>query len=285
MIVDAHCHAWTYWPYEPPVPDPEHRGRVEQLLWEMDQNGVDRALIVSAGIDHNPENNAYVAESVAAHPDRLGQLADVDSSWTPTHHQPGAADRLREIAARWPIKGLTHYVQPTNDGWFRSAEGVAFFETAAELDLIVSLSASPAWQEDIRTIARRFPTMPILCHHLAGLRAGERPPFEELLEVLRSAALPNILVKVSGYYYGSHRPWDFPFSDTLRVVRTLFEHFGPHRLCWGSDYPVVRRAMTYTQALEIVRTHCSWLSEEDRGWILGGTLERVIDTRRPVGAG
>jgi hypothetical protein len=43
--------------------------------------------------------------------------------------------------------------------------------------------------------------------------------------------------------------------------------------------------MTYTQALEIVRTHCSWMSDEDRSWILGGTLERVLATRRPVGPG
>ncbi|MFZ0218096.1 MAG: amidohydrolase family protein, partial [Candidatus Dormiibacterota bacterium] len=221
MIIDAHCHAWRYWPYQPPVPDPEQRGRVEQLLWEMDQVGVDRALLVSAGIDHNPENNQYVADGVAAHPDRLDQVADVDSSWTPTHHTAGAAARLQAIADRWPIKGLTHYVHDTNDGWFRSGEGLAFFEVAAQRGLLVSLSASPAWQDDIREIARRHPSMPILCHHLAGVDPTEGPPFAGLREVLRSAALPNILVKVSGYYYRSHSAWDFPFSDSLRIVRIL----------------------------------------------------------------
>ena len=30
MIIDAHCHAWTYWPYDPPVPDPESRGTIAQ---------------------------------------------------------------------------------------------------------------------------------------------------------------------------------------------------------------------------------------------------------------
>ena len=37
MVIDSHTHAWKYWPYQPPVPDPESRGRVEQLLWEMDR--------------------------------------------------------------------------------------------------------------------------------------------------------------------------------------------------------------------------------------------------------
>ena len=68
MIVDSHCHAWRYWPYQPPVPDPTSRGMVEQLLFEMDRNGVDRAVVVCARIDHNPDNNDYVAECVRALP-------------------------------------------------------------------------------------------------------------------------------------------------------------------------------------------------------------------------
>jgi len=41
VLVDSHCHARRYWPYEPPVPDPETRPAVEQLLFEMDRCGVD----------------------------------------------------------------------------------------------------------------------------------------------------------------------------------------------------------------------------------------------------
>lgn len=63
MIIDSHCHAWEYWPYEPPVPDPESRGRIEQLINQMDLNGVQQATIVSAQIEHNPSNNDYIAES------------------------------------------------------------------------------------------------------------------------------------------------------------------------------------------------------------------------------
>ena len=43
MIIDSHCHAWTTWPYDTSVPDPQHRGVIEQLLFEMDKEGVDRA--------------------------------------------------------------------------------------------------------------------------------------------------------------------------------------------------------------------------------------------------
>ena len=57
MIIDSHCHAWTRWPYQPPVPDDEYRGKIEQLIHEMDLNSVDQAVLVCAQIDYNPENN------------------------------------------------------------------------------------------------------------------------------------------------------------------------------------------------------------------------------------
>ena len=71
--------------------------------------------------------------------------------------------------------------------------------------------------------------------------------------------------------------WDFPYSDTMWIVRTLYEHFGPHRMVWGSDYPVVRFSMTYRQSLEILRTHMPFIPEADKELILGGTLARLLN--------
>jgi predicted TIM-barrel fold metal-dependent hydrolase len=279
VIIDSHCHAWTRWPYQPPVPDDEQRGRIEQLLHEMDQNGVDQAVVICAQIDHNPENNAYIAEQSQRYAGRIFQFPDVDCSWSSTYHQPGAARRLSEIAERWPIKGFTHYLRDEDDGeWLYSEEGLAFFKVAAERRLIASISAAPRHQPAIRRVAERFPALPILCHHLGGVRAAERNPNAGLEQVLASARLPNIFIKLSGFAYCSQVRWEYPYSDTLWIVRTLYEHFGPHRMCWGSDYPVVRFFMTYRQSLEAFRTHCTFVPEIDKAAILGGTLSRLLAT-------
>ena len=118
MIIDSHCHAWTTWPYDATVPDPDSRGRIEQLLFEMDRNGVDRAILICARIDFNPDNNEYVAEAASRHPDRIVPFPDIDCSWSPEYHTPGAVDRLRAAADRWSMAGFTHYVEEQNDGWF-----------------------------------------------------------------------------------------------------------------------------------------------------------------------
>ncbi len=278
QIIDSHCHAWRYWPYQPPVPDPESRGLVEQLLFEMDQNGVAQATIVCARIDHNPDNNDYIAESVRRHPNRLYQLADVDCSWTDTYHAAGAARRLIETVERYHPVGFTHYVKSNDDGsWYLSDDGLSFLSVAAERRLIASFAIPPRLQTVLRQLAERFPSVPFLCHHMGTARAAEPPPYPLFKEILASARLPNIFVKMSGFHYVSRQAWEYPFADCEWIVRGLYEHFGPDRLCWGSDYPVVRRAMTYQHALEAFRTHCEYIPEDHRRQILGGNLRRLLD--------
>ena len=65
------------------------------------------------------------------------------------------------------------------------------------------------------------------------------------------------------------------------MVRAIYENFGPQRMCWGSDYPVVRQFMTYQHSLEAFRTHCTFVTDEDKAWILGESLYRLLRERQP----
>lgn len=276
VILDSHTHAWARWPYDPAVPDPVTRGSAEHLVYEMDCHGVAEAVIVSARIDHNPDNNEYVAEAVRRHPGRLHQFADVDSVWLPEHHTAGAAQRLREVADRLPIKGFTHYVGERNDGWLASDEGMEFFGLAAERGLIASLAVGPAWQDDVRQVAHAYPDLTIMIHHL-GLIPATGPGSREALElVLPSAKLPNIVVKFSGFHYVVDEGWDYPIPTATWIGEALYQAFGPKQLTWGSDFPALTRYLTYRQSLEIFRTHCDFVSAADQPWILGRTLAGLL---------
>jgi predicted TIM-barrel fold metal-dependent hydrolase len=118
--------------------------------------------------------------------------------------------------------------------------------------------------------------MPILIHHMGLIQAGEEPPHAGLKEVLASAKYSNIYLKFSGFAYAAQVKWDFPYAETHWRFRALYEHYGPYRMCWGSDYPVVRQFMTYQQSLEALRAHCTFIPDADQAWILGKTLAGLL---------
>ena len=205
------------------------------------------------------------------------QFADVDCRWWETYHQPGAAQRLREAVERYGLRGFTHYFDADDDGsWYLSDEGTALLQAAADLNQIVSFATPARLQPVLRQLAARFPSLTFLCHHMAGVRLSEGADPPSLREVLASAAVPNIHVKLSGFHYVDTVAWDFPYPRCRPVVRALYEQFGPERLHWGSDYPVVRRAMTYQHALEAVRTHCDFITASDMDRILGDSLFELL---------
>jgi L-fuconolactonase len=275
-ILDSHTHAWRRWPYAPQVPDQESRGTIEQLLYELDLHGVQQALVVCAAIDHNPDNVEYVAAARDRDPGRLHLVADLDCHWSATYHAPGSAERLRLLDDRYRLTGFTHYLADENDGWLQTDEADGVFELAAERGLIVSLGGSPVWQADLRALARRHPTVPVLCHALGVVRAAEGVGSVGLAEVLASAEVPNIYIKVAGLPYCAGRDWDYPWPDVIAVLERIFDAYGAHRLCWGSDFPASTRYCTFRQSLEIVRAHCPFFSPDDLRLVLGETLRGLL---------
>jgi L-fuconolactonase len=276
-IVDSHCHAWRRWPYAPLVPDEDSRGTIDQLIYEMDVNGVGQAVVVCAGIDNNDDNVDYVAFAQKRYPQRLHLVADIDCSWSDTYHTPGAVDRLRAVDERLPrLAGFAHYLEEHNDGWLLSGEADRLFSFAATRGLLVSLSASPAWQSDLRALARRHPSVPVLCNALGGVRAGSAQGSSGIDEVLASASVSNIHLKVAGLPYCSERDWDYPWPDAIEALARLFDAYGPSRLCWGSDFPACTRFCTFRQSLEAIRHHCDFLTPADLRLVLGDALADIL---------
>ncbi len=282
MIIDAHCHAWQHWPYQPEVPDAHTRASTERLVWEMDQAGVGRAVLIAADIDHNPDNNGYTAACARVSAGRLLAFPAVDCRWQATHHSPGADARLRAVARRFNPAGFTHYLHEDRDpAWLLSPDGLAFFAAADDLQLIVSLACGARQMPTVNTLAARFPGTPFLIHHLGRVKVE---PFDEdgLQALLHAALRPNIYVKLSGFGYALTDGWNFPCRLTQPLVKALYERFGAARLCWGSDYPVSQRYMTYRQTLEIVRSHCRFIPGGDMQQVLGGTLQSLLERQRPT---
>jgi len=276
MILDAHCHVWENWPYLPPVPDPASRARAEQLLFEMDANGVERAVVICAAIGDNPRNTDYAFAAAERNPGRLVVFPDIDCRWSPEYRTPGAARRLEQALGRWDFTGFTHYLSEEEDGsWLTSEEGRAFFGLAAERSLVASLSILPHQMPFVCALADIFPTLTIVLHHHAFLGPRTEATPGALTMVLAAATRPNIFLKCSGLGNVAAAEDEFPYQRLQWIPQALRQAFGAGRLIWGSDYPVSRRHMTYRQALSVALRHGPFTSEELPG-VLGGTMEAIL---------
>lgn len=279
MIIDAHCHVWERWPYIPPVPDTDSRARAEQLLFEMDQNGVETAVLIAAAIGDNANANDYVAQVAAAHPGRFVPFADIDSRWTAHYRSDGAAERLGAAAERYRLVGFTHYLAEDDDGqWLTSTEGRRFLAEAQSRRLIASLSVMPSQVPVVAAMAEAYPKLDILLHHLAFLGPRSSATPDALRLVVEAARHPNLHVKISGFGNVASPDMDYPYAPLVPIVRALHEHYGPWRLLWGSDWPVSRKCMIYKQTLDMVRRHCG-LPDASVDTILGPAMAGLLQAR------
>jgi L-fuconolactonase len=284
LVVDAHTHLWAHWPYQPEVPDPWTRGGVDNLLLELDGAGVDHAVVVAAEIPGAESNNDDVEAMVAAHPGRLSMLVDIDSTFGSDYHRPGAADRLRAVVDRYAPQGVSHYLGLDDDGWLESGEGESFLAVAEAAGLVLNVAARPVWAAPIRQAARRHPELTILVNHLGLVMLHPGGLDDGLRLVLDDEPLPNLLVKVSGWQYGTPSPWGYPYAARLDVVRRFAESWGPDRLVWGSDWPSILPHHTYRQAAQLLPEQAPFLSATDLDTVRGGTLARVLRLAERVSA-
>ena len=287
MIIDSHCHSWKYWPYqntndhEPnqiPVPNPNSWGSLDQLIYEMDNNNIDYATIVSAQIWHNNENNKYISDSIKGYKN-LFQFFDFDSYWSDSYQKKNADERLRAVCKAFNIIGITQYLGEDNAKWLISNEGKKLFNVISEKKLIVSFSCSSKHQKSIKIIADCYPDVPFLLHHMGGMNIKKN----DNSEILKLSKNKNIYLKFSGYNYvlGEKRRWDFPYNDALWLYKEAYQHFGS-KMVWGSDFPVVKFSSTYKQAFEVLNKYCDFISDNDKNLILGENLKVLLKERGKI---
>ncbi|MBZ5516766.1 MAG: amidohydrolase [Acidobacteriia bacterium] len=120
----------------------------------------------------------------------------------------------------------------------------------------------------------RFSDTPVIIDHLAriGVNGGIRDSDVKALCLL--AQHPNVRVKVSAFYApGARKP---PHLDLAPLIKHVYEAYGPKRLMWGSDSPFQLINETYEDSISLVRDRLSFLSHDDRDWMLRRTAEEFF---------
>lgn len=240
-------------------------------------HGIERALVVGyEGRPEHQDNNRYLAGLAREHP----WLVPV------AYLPPGGPTRPGQLADRWAegFAGIAVYLPDEPAARQFTAWDTAVVDELNRRAALVSLNAAPRALAVARPALSALTNCGILVSHLGLPGATAHPVSREqarhrLDPLLRSAALPQVTVKVSGLYATSDPPHAYPHRTARPYLDLLLDAFGTRRLCWGSDFPVCLDAVSFAQALDLTATLP--LPSRGRADVEHGTLARLLDRVRP----
>jgi L-fuconolactonase len=250
MIIDAHHHLWTAdyaWLADPSLDAIRRDYTVTDLRAAMTSAGVDRTVLVEGGRGDDAETTEYLALADET-PEILGvvgwaSLEAPDLAATIDAHRAGKGGHLL-VGIRDQIQsyGIDHLDRP------EVRQGLATVAAAGLVnELVVRMPQLPS----VARAVAALPESTFVLDHLGKppIAARGHDEWRTLMEPV--AALPNVVAKVSGLV--AEADWERWTVDDLRpYVRTAVDLFGPSRLMFGSDWPVLEVAATYAQVKDAV---------------------------------
>jgi L-fuconolactonase len=235
MIVDAHQHFWdpVRGDYGWLKPDnPIHRVfSTADLRPLLVQTGVDATILVQAA--PTPAETDYMLGIARQTPWVLGVVGWIDLE------APDAADAVRRRASDPLFLGVRPMLQGLADpDWILRPGLTRALNAIAAEGLVFDALILPHQIAVIAELARRHPQLSIVLDHAAKPPLGDADAMTKWGQGIETlAALANVTCKVSGLLT-QVRPGGGK-DDVARAIGVLFDLFGPQRLIWGSDWPVL----------------------------------------------
>jgi L-fuconolactonase len=273
VIVDAHHHLWDLsvrdqdWITDPPM------GAIRRSFLEPDFVAVASEVSTSVLVqtvcvpEETPEFLAIAASS-----DVVGAVVgwvDLTSA--------GVGDALTELVdspdGSW-LRGIRHQVQGEPDPeWLCRRDVWNGLQQVGAHGLVYELLTLPHQMPAARRTVAALPQVPFVVDHCSKPAIGSDPG--EWAELIRSlAAHENVTCKLSGLVTEADwTSWDV--SQLRPYFEVVLDAFGPERLMFGSDWPVVLLAATYDEWLDAARELVSELTTGEQALIFEGTARRV----------
>ena len=237
---------------------------LEQLISAMATAGIFKAAIVQASTCYG-HDNSYVADAVAAHPERFTGVFSVDV----------LAQDAPETMRRWRAKGLTGMrlftfgsTMSEQANWLDDPKSYLAWKCAGELGLSICLQMSAKAIPQATRMAERFPNVRIILDHCARPELADGPPYNDAASLFELARRSNIYLKLTPrIFIESRRGKATPETFFARLV----SEFGAARLAWGSNYPSSEGSLP--QLLMLARQSLNFLPAGDQDWIFRKTAQ------------
>jgi L-fuconolactonase len=238
----------------------------EQMIAAMDKAGVAKAAIVQASTCYG-HDNSYVADAVAAHPDRFTGVFSVDVL------AADAPERMRHWVGQ-KLTGLRLFTigstMPDQASWLDDPKSFPAWECAGELGLSICLQMSAkAFPQMIRMI-ERFPNVRVILDHMGRPALEDGPPYALAESLFALAKHPNVFLKLTQRNFTESRKGK---ATPETFFPKLVSAFGASRIAWGSNYPSSEGSLS--DLLSLATSSLKGLPASDQEWIFAKTAQTL----------
>ena len=270
LIVDAQVHIWRVGLPTNTDHRQIHGYSVEDLLNEMNDGGIDAAVIHPPGWDPNAPQ--WASEAAAQHPDRLSVLGKLPLE------DPASRSLVKDWKKQPGMLGLRFtFQEPHQQTWLTDGTMDWLWPAVEEARLPVALLAANVMR-DVAIVAERHPRVQLIVDHMGIPRFGkDAEGFANLPQLLALARFPNVAVKATGAPSYSTDP--YPYRNIHDYLHQIYDAFGPRRMFWGTD--ITRMPCTWRECVTLFTEELPWLSDGDKELIMGRALCEFIDWKLP----
>jgi L-fuconolactonase len=180
---------------------------------------------------------------------------------------PDAADVLGALAQDGLLRSIRPMLQDIPDvEWVLQPRLDAAFRALMALDLSFDLLIRPQHLRSAITLLTRYPGLRAVVDHCAKPDIARRM-WQPWADGIRDIAIKTrACCKLSGLVTEASLGWNV--DDLRPYVDHVIECFGPQRIIWGSDWPVMTLNAGYGQWLDVTKQLISPLSPADQAAIM-----------------
>lgn len=265
MTIDAHQHFWHFDPVRDNwITDDMATIRRDFLPADLEpilaQNSMDGCVAVQAS--QSEEETEFLVNLAQTYDIVKGVVGwvDLQSETLP--------ERLDYFSAYNVIKGYRHVAQAEPDDFLIRPAVIRGIRQLANYGLTYDILIYPSQLKAALHLVRAVPEVNFVIDHLAKPYITKREINRWSNFMTEIAKNKNVSCKLSGMV--TEADWHtWRKEDFFPYLDVAFEHFGPDRLLFGSDWPVCLVAADYTQVKTLINDYLSPWSHDVRAKVFG----------------
>jgi len=276
MRIDAHHHLWSLarrdYGWLTPALAPIYRDfGLADLKPHLAAAGIQGTILVQAA---PTEAETFFLLEIAEGAEVVRGVV----GWT-EFDTGNAMARMDAMAASTMLVGLRPMVQDIpDDDWLLRPAFAPLLTKMARHGLVFDALVKPRHLPRLLRVVDRHPDLQFVLDHCAkpDLASSDIAAWSD--DIAAVAERPNIVCKLSGLVTEAAEDWQI--SDLRPAVDHVLECFGPQRLLWGSDWPVVDLAGGYEKWFATAESLLAGLLPDEKAAVFGGTAARIYLSKR-----